>query len=90
MKVWGGVLIMPRLQGGGTHKQFRVILAGTFKEFSRQTGISRQFASDTGNAREIEVATVQPGVLFYAPLAGGQCAYKPVPAEYIKQRKITP
>ena len=65
---------MPRrlkVYGGNLGGQWRAILAcRSFAEFHRATRISRDFASETGNAGEIAQAMTAPGRLFVRAYAG--------------------
>lgn len=64
LKVYGGMSILGS-------KQFRTIVAApNTKVVAKLIGASdhyvRGYWSETGNAKEIEVAMSEPGVLFYA------------------------
>ena len=54
-----------KVYGGNLGGRWRAILAcHSFAEFNRATRISRDFASETGNAEEIAQAMTAPGRLF--------------------------
>lgn len=78
-----------KVYGGNFHlrgKQVRGIIAGTQKQAAESTGGSvnhiREYWSETGNARELEIALAEPGVLFWCPTSHkGTDEYKRVEPE---------
>ena len=56
----------------GSRQTREIMAARSISEVNRATGLSRNYlsnyAGETGNANEIEVAMSEPGVVFWKPL----------------------
>jgi hypothetical protein len=74
LKVYGVTLIVNECPPAANGcRQARCIVASTSQSkaadlFGMTIGQFRSFGCETGNAKEIEVATAEPGVVFWSPL----------------------